>query len=154
MKKYPYSNAFSLLSTMIMLILLSSMALLTLSLSSKVTSETASQYKKEQAVLWAQSYTAYAVMALTEHNQTKKSCIDTLSAVIGKSTPLQRYDVYVHISYIGAFKQIQNCHSILNHTSTTGINAIIDVYVTYTQSEENHQQNVTYHTRTLKKISL
>ena len=68
-------KAFSMITAIVVIVLMASVAVFIMNLSGKMVKETTTQYQREQAILLSKSYTEYAVMAVTanEHNTSKLS---------------------------------------------------------------------------------
>jgi hypothetical protein len=158
--------AFSMMTAVFVILLLATVSALILNLSGKVVQETTTQYRKEQAILYAKSYTEFAIMAATARN-----CIKSISADVGgTATEVKQgygYRVNVYIQYIGnelAGELGGTCNTLgnaISYTSSKGTIALIDVYVQYRDPEHPNAVNalawsnnpgITYHRRTLQKL--
>jgi len=160
-------KAFSMFTAMFIMILMSVLAVFILNISSKAVKATVFQYKKEQAVLYAKSYTELAIMAATANDSNVTNCAETITGIIGENQTKvdegEGYDVETNIAYIGnglACTNILNASDI-NMTNTLYI--IVDTYVRYrtpslvTAIIDNggtvdDAPWVTYHRRTLQKL--
>ncbi|MDY0402385.1 type II secretion system protein [Sulfurovum sp.] len=158
-----HREAFSLVTAVFLIALMASIAIYVMSLSGKIVKETTAQYKKEQAVLLAKSYTELAIMTVTANDRNATGqCITDINANVGSSDPGSSgigYRVTAHIAYIGAGSDINTCAgtSILDHPSdgNNDLNLIVDVYVEYKdiiQGDIAASPWITYHRRTLQKI--
>jgi hypothetical protein len=158
-----HREAFSLITAVFMIALMASVALYVMGLSGKIVKETTTQYKKEQAVLLAKSYTELAIMTVTANDRTATgNCITDINATVGSNDPESSgigYKVTTHIAYIGANADINSCAgtSILDNPSAgnNDLNIIVDVYVEYkdiVQEDITASPWITYHRRTLQKI--
>ncbi|MDM5271237.1 type II secretion system protein [Sulfurovum sp. zt1-1] len=156
-------KAFSLITAIFLIVLMSSIAILVMSLSGKIIKETTGQYKKEQAMLLAKSYTELAIMTVTANDRNATgNCITDINANVGSNDPTstgEGYRVRTRISYIGAAGDIQSCADTreLDNPSVGNneLNIIVDVYVEYkdiTQGDITNSPWITYHRRTLQKI--
>jgi len=167
-------NAFSMMVAIFTILMLSIVATYIFYSSSSITKEGEIQYKREQAMLLARSYTEYAVMAIMGNSDrsTPNKCLTEINAIIGKdANSVDRglgYKIKVVITYIGNAKYIQNCSRVAailqdppNDPDT--LSAIIDVYVSYREWANDRlyngtltqQQKVpwqTYHRRSIQKI--
>lgn len=165
-----HRKAFSLVTAVFLIALMASVAFYVMSLSGKIVKETTVQYKKEQAVLLAKSYTELAIMTVTANDRNATGqCITDINATVGSNDPESSgigYRVTVHIGYIGAKSDINTCAEtsklgkpadlstdplIENHE----LNIIVDVYVKYKdiiQDNISASPWITYHRRTLQKI--
>jgi len=160
MKKKNIRSAFSLLTAVIIIILMSSVGIFVMNLSSKMTRETTAQFQREQSMLYAKSYTEYAIMAVTgngERNTT--NCLSDIDATIGDPEN-GGYLVNVRLAYIGQNGTVGNCATtrVWDDTVVTEkspLNIIVDVYVKYKEPDHPDPDNapyITYHKRTLQKI--
>ena len=154
--------AFSIITTLFIIVLMSSLTVMIFDLSGKVVQETTSQYRKEQAILYAKSYTEFAIMSLTAQN-----CVQTITANIDGSTDEvkrgQGYRVVVNIQYLGNDNGCPNFDTDvpLLTPSSRGTVVMIDTYVHYRDPNHPNALNaatwasdpgITYHKRTLQKL--
>ena len=146
-------KAFSMITAIIVIVLMSSVAMFIMSISGKMVKETTTQYQREQAILLSKSYTEYAVMAVTanEHNSTSTPCLNTISGTY------QDYKIDANISYIGYginAAGVKKCDRVDNSVTTLNspLNIIIDVFVKYPDYDHPGDLNMTYYKRTLQKI--
>ncbi len=143
-------KAFSMLTAIVIIVLMATVAAFIMNLSGKMVKSTTVQFQREQAVLLAKSYTEYAVMAVTanEHNSTE--CLRTITGSYGD------YNVQVDIFYIGDANINANCApNILSNavvTPKSPLNIILDVFVGYPDLDNPNNINMTYHRRSLQKI--
>jgi len=155
-------RAFSMLTAIFLIVIMSSVAILVMNLSGKIVKETTTQYQKEQAILYAKSYTEYAIMAVMSNNRSAAGgdCIDTITGNINNGTPADVFDDYnitVNLSYIG--RNIAACANWLGApvpASPDELNIIVDTYVRYRNIDDPRPAadaaQITYHRRTLQKI--
>ena len=165
-------KAFSMFTAIFVMILMSLLAVFILNISSKAVNATVFSYKKEQAALYAKSYTELAIMAATANDSNVTNCAETITGFIGQNQVAvnngEGYDIVTDISYIGnnlACTTTPPSH-ILNTTDIETLNTlyiIVDVYVRYrtpslvTAFVDNGGNLVdvpwiTYHRRTLQKL--
>lgn len=157
-----FRPAFSMITAIFMIVIMSSLAIFIMNLSGKVVQETTSQYRKEQAVLYAKSYTEFAIMSLTAQN-----CIASITAdVDGTAAEVLQgkgYRVVVNIQYLGNDNGCTNTIGAASVTTATsrGNVVLIDTYVRYRNPEHPNAVNsvawandpgITYHRRTLQKL--
>ncbi|HEO98360.1 MAG: type II secretion system protein [Campylobacterales bacterium] len=158
-----HREAFSLVTAIFLIVLMASIAIYVMSLSGKIVKETTTQYKKEQAMLLAKSYTELAIMTVTANDRNGTNpCITNINANVGPSNPEtsgEGYRVRTRISYIGADSDIGSCSGTrqLDNPSVGNneLNIIVDVYVEYKdiiQGDISASPWITYHRRTLQKI--
>lgn len=159
MNWYNKRKAFSILTAIVVIILMSTVAILVMSMSGKLIKETTAQYQREQAVLLANSYTEYAVLAVTGNNRAV-NCLETIKGTVGDATaanPNNGYRIRTHIAYIGMPVAIGSCSgtrklsdSVI--TDSTPLTIIVDAYVDYKDLDNLSGQNIVYHKRTIQKI--
>lgn len=140
--------AFSMIVAIFVIVLLAALGALVTSMSGKIVKTSSAQYLREQSILLAQSYTGYAVMALTANEQNTSGCLNDITGSYGK------YKIDVKLSYIDGAQINGNCRkfgsgSILS--AETPKNVIVDVFVRYPDPDQG-DHNITYHRRTLQKI--
>ena len=152
-------EGFSLLIAIFTIMLLSLVASYIFYANSIISKSGGLQYKREQAIIYARSYTEYAVMAI-EANSRNANCIEDIKADIGNPDSAQGYRVEVKISYIGNSKYLSKCTNTiekLNNTDPDTLDAVIDVYVKYKDIQHPDINNTntpwqTYHKRSIQKI--
>jgi len=151
--------AFSMITAIFVIMIMASVGAFVLNLSGKMIQETGAQYRKEQAILYAKSYTEYAIMAATARN-----CIRNIRADIdGNQNEVRRgqgYHVDVRVHYLGANSACTNKIGTSNLAfPDTAI--LVDTYVRYRDPEHprslssiNWKNNpgITYHRRTLQRL--
>jgi len=140
--------AFSILTALIVIVIMATIAMFVMSLSGKIVKSTGDQYQHEQAELYAKSYTEYAVLAITGNNRAA-NCLNTITG-----TANGHYNIRVDIAYIG-YGIPAGCANILSNavaTPETPLSAMIDVYVTYPDPDHPDDLNLTVHRRTIQKI--
>ncbi|MBD3788771.1 MAG: type II secretion system protein [Campylobacterales bacterium] len=159
MKHHSFRKAFSLLTAIIVVILMSTVAMFIMSLSGKLVKETTAQYQREQAELYAKSYTEYAILAVTANDRVSSNCLRDIDGTIGD--PLNGgYRIRARIAYIGQNTQVASCAAtrVLSNSVTTiksPLSIIVDVYVEYKEPDHPNSAQapwITYHKRTLQKI--
>jgi type II secretory pathway pseudopilin PulG len=158
-------KAFSMLTSIIVIILMATVALFVMNLSGKIVKSTVTQYRHEQAELYAKSYTEYAILAVTGNNRAN-ACVEDINGYIpidaSSSVSVSNgngYRVRTRIAYIvnGTEVDISNCSTtrVLSNTvvtSDTPLTIIIDAYVDYKDPENTGGPWVTVHRRTVQKI--
>jgi len=162
-------QAFSMITALFVIILLSTVAAFVLNLSAKIVDETTTQYRKEQAILYAKSYTEFAIMAATT-----RDCVKTITAnVDGTATEVkegQGYRVTVNLRYIGNELASGTCDTLgssITHNPSIGSSVLIDTYVRYRNPDHPRAiagdpwkstanpagyAGITYHRRTLQRL--
>ena len=147
MRRYTQRKAFSMLTTIFVIVIMASVGAMVMSLSGKMVESTTTQFQREQSMLLAKSYTEYAIMAVMANGDRTNNCLNTINGVFNP------YTITVNISYIGDNTTLTgtNCSNVLSNTAATEpfLNIIVDAYVSYPNEND---QNITYHKRTLQKI--
>ena len=156
-------KAFSMLTAIFVIVLMSTVAMLVMSLTGKIVKETTAQYQKEQAVLLSKSYTEYAIMAVMSNDRNATDCIENIDGRIGADVNNgQGYLINTRIAYIAdSNARVGTCAAtrILDDsgitTAESALSVIVDVYVRYRDPDHPTVSTapwVTYHRRTLQKI--
>lgn len=143
-------KAFSMLTAIIVIVIMATVGVLVMSMSGKLVKETTAQYQREQAVLLANSYTEYAVMAVTANDRTT-TCLSTINGT------WNGYSARIHIAYIGTTAAIGTCTGTRKlsetvTTTSTPLTIIVDAYIDYNDLDNTDGPNMTYHKRTVQKI--
>ena len=161
-------KAFSMVTSVFVIVIMASVAMLVMNVTSNTIKETTQQYRKEQAVLLAKSYTEFAIMAVTA-NDRSIGCIKNIVGedIIGEDSDGKGYQVEGRIYYIGnnTTANLASCSTGSNSTLDSNVQTdgsdlqiIVDVYVKYRDidrvdnSISNNKDWITYHRRTLQKI--
>ncbi len=175
-------SGFSMITAIFIIVLMSGVAALIFNLTGRTLKETTSQYRKEQAILLARSYTEFAIMAASARdvNTTGTSCLEDISANIGTDDDINKgegYKIQTNLYYIGdGYRYTTDANSNCSNTrilyrenlykdENSTLNIIVDVYVKYRDMElveafiingntptATNLPWVTYHKRTLQKI--
>jgi hypothetical protein len=156
-----HKKAFSMITAIIMIVIMATVGILVMNMTGKIIKETTTQYRREQAVLLAKSYTEFAIMAVTADDRDN-GCIEDIngSNIIADDASGKGYQVDTRIYYIGKDSEahlVGNCssNSILDSNVTTDgsdLQIIVDVYVKYKELDNIDADWITYHRRTLQKI--
>jgi len=155
--KQPYlRKAFSMLTALVVIVLMATVAIFVMSLSGKIVKSTTAQFQREQAELYAKSYTEYAVLAVTG-NDRSSNCLQTINGTIGSPTTGNGYRIRTHIAYIGPSSEISICASTRRlstnvTTPETPLSIIIDAYVDYKDPDNTSGPWLTVHRRSIQKI--
>jgi len=150
MKLLKQRKAFSMLTAMIVIVLMATVAAFIMSLSGKMVKGTTVQYQREQAMLLAKSYTEYTIMAVMANGDRVNNCLNAIAS----NGVLTNYNVAITISYIGNIGA-NNCANVLSNavvTPETSLNILVDTYVSYPDLDNPNNLRMTYHRRTLQKI--
>jgi len=151
-----FRNGFSMMVAIFTIVIMSMVASYIFYASSSISKEGIIQYKREQAMLLARSYTEYAVMAISA-NDRNVNCLNTITATALGNNPNigNGYQITVEITYIGNQKYINNCArkaTVLNDSDIDTLSVILDVYVRYKDNANQNEPWQTYHRRSLQKI--
>ncbi len=142
-------KAFSMLTAIIIIVLMATVAAFIMNLSGKMVKGSTVQFQREQSVLLAKSYTEYAIMAVTANEHNNTTCLNTITGTYGT------YNIQVDISYIGDTNLDASCSNTLSTavvTPKSPLNIIVDVFVSYPDIDHPDDLNMTYHRRSLQKI--
>jgi len=172
-------KAFSLITSIFIIVMMATVSMLVFSVSGKMVKETTIQLRKEQAMLLARSYTEFAVMAVINYDRSAgNDCIENINgditALAPGATPTAEassnngsgYKVETKIYYLGnnlpcSAGNILNSGAAIttNYNDTGSPDAlaaiIVDVYVKYKDPDVDNPTTsewITYHRRTLQKI--
>lgn len=149
-------SGFSMITAIFVIVIMASIGAFVMNLSGKIVKTTTAQYQHEQAILYAKSYTEYAIMAVTAHDRNASgNCVETIKGSIGNVNN-GGYTIRTHIAYIGLPAEISMCSNIRQLNSAaidpnTPLSIIIDAYVDY-KDPDNTAQTFTVHRRTIQKI--
>lgn len=165
LKLQTHRPAFSLITAIFIMILMATLGAFILNLSGKMVQKTTAQYRKEQAILYAKSYTEFAIMSATA-----RSCLKSITAdVDGTQNEVkqgQGYRVIVDIRYIGNESACANATYYVTDETLTTPNSrksvvLIDTYVHYRNPDNPNSTTaiswatnpgITYHRRTIQKL--
>ncbi len=149
--------AFSMITAIFVIVVMASIGAFILNLSGKMVQETSAQYRHEQAILYAKSYTEFAIMAATA-----KSCVKKISAnVDGDQNQVkqgQGYRVEVFVHYIGGCDANT---STLTYPNSRANVLRVDTYVRYRDPDDprslssipwSSNHGITYHRRTIQRL--
>ena len=157
MKNPKMRNGFAMITAIFVMVIMASVGAFVMSLSGKIVKSTTLQYQHEQAVLYAKSYTEFAVMAVTADDRTA-NCLKTITGKAGTApTAGNGYRIRTHISYIGPGSVIGGCPatrqlSTAVITTATPLTVIIDAYVDYKDPDNTSGPWMTIHRRSVHKI--
>jgi hypothetical protein len=144
-----------MITSIFVIVLMATVAILVFSLSGKMTKNTTIQYRTDQAALLARSYTELAVMAVINHDRdTNGNCIQDINGVVNSIIPGvtpsasastlsgEGYNIQTRIYYIGenlpcsSSRDLNGAANIVTDYNNTGANdalaaIIVDTYVRY-----------------------
>jgi len=157
-------KAFSMITAIFVILLMATVSALVLNVSSKTVKSTTIQYKQEQAILYAKSYTELAIMYATANDPTSGNCAENINGVIGTNADIgDGYDAQVRIGYIGNGLACSTSRELNDQTISIAtpneLQIIVDVYIRYRDPSviaawgtSTGAPWVTYHRRTLQKL--
>ena len=152
-------KGFSLLTAIIFIVLVATIAALSLSLSSSSAKQTSDIFLREQAELLLQSATEYALLAISAHTiNTTNGCLNTIIAHYpDHASPI--FDINISINYLG--KNLPKGCKIFdvitldtyNNISTddSNVTVIIDTIVQTNTNAAMTTEPIRLHRRTLQK---
>lgn len=153
-------KAFSMITAIFVIVIMATVAMFVMNLSGKSVKATTAQYQRAQAMLYAKSYTEFAILAVTAHDRTT-DCVQTITGTIGTINQ-GGYAIRTHIAYIGPLSEIKGCGtatgtglrqlSINVTTASTPLTLIVDAYVDYKDPDNTAAPVLTVHRRTVQKI--
>ncbi len=151
--------AFSMLTSIFVILLMATVGIFVMSLSGKIVKATTAQYQYAQAELYAKSYTEYAILAITGNNRAT-NCLQTITGTIGTPSTGDGYSIRTHIAYIGNNGIVGTCAggvrqlngSTVISTNRTPLTVIIDVYIDYKDPDNTGGSDLTVHRRSVQKI--
>jgi len=156
-------KAFSMLTALVVIVTMAVIASYVMGTAGKIVKNTTDQYRKEQAMFYAKSYTEYAIMAVSA---ATGDCLEDIDAVLGTTNANRGigdnvnhrtgYDVEIRLSYIGSGGMLGQCAGtrILSDTvqdQETSLNIMVDAYVRYRDLNDMNKI-LSYHRRSLQKI--
>jgi competence protein ComGC len=154
-----YKKAFSMVTAIFVIFIMSSLTALIMGISSKTVKSTTQQYQKEQASLLARSYTELAILYAMDYNRSGGSCLERINASFGEVDNL--YSININIKYIGNKNSLLDCPANITRDSwdekkDTGFNAVVsmvvDVYISYKDFDDPTNRDITFHRRTVQKL--
>ena len=155
-------KAFSMITAIFIILLMATVSALIINISAKTVKSTTMQYRHEQAILYAKSYTELAIMYATANDaRSGTNCAENINGSIGNNPSIGNgYNIQTTIAYIGTATSPLVCSagSILDNTvlRPNQLQIIVDVYVRYLDPSvlaiTGSAPWITYHKRTLQKL--
>lgn len=142
-------KGFTLITAIIFIVLVASIAALSLSFSSFSTKQTTDLYLKEQAELLVQSGTEFALLAISGHDiNATSNCINAINAPYPTAAAPQ-FDINITINYMGSGLPA-GCNMLSNAvvTADSNVTVIIDTIVT---DHNVSTEPIRLHRRTIQK---
>ena len=168
-----HKQAFSMVTAIFVIFVMSSVAMLIMNITGKTIKATTQQYQKEQAGLLARSYTELAILYAIDYNRSATpNCLETITDHFGEAGN-NGYDIRVNIKYIGNDELLDGCAKTILSDGTIGtasdsldtatwsdtstgfdrtISLVIDIFVTYKDFDDPSNRDITFHRRTLQKL--
>lgn len=155
----PMRPAFSMITAIFVIVIMASVGAFVMNLSGKMVQETTTQYRREQAILYAKSYTEYAILIATA-----QTCTRNIKADIGgdatKVKKGQGYHVDVYVKYLGSTSA---CGNKIGTTPLEKPDTVIliDTYVHYRDPESpaavagkswGVDRGIVFHRRTIQRL--
>jgi len=122
-------KAFSMITAIFLIVIMSTVAILVFNLSGKITKSTSIQFRTEQAALLARSYTELAVMSIINYDRsTNGDCVERIKGVVNSIVPGQTpssdvtsangggYNVQTYIYYIGDSLPCNDKYKLIDST--------------------------------------
>jgi type II secretory pathway pseudopilin PulG len=172
MINHKHKKAFSMITAIFVIVIMSTVTSLIMNITGKTVKATTQQYQKEQAALLARSYTELAILYVINYDRTAGDCIETISDHFGAAGD-NGYDVNINIKYLGNDKLLTNCRNniefdgtidftntnatwkddeVTNGNINNTISLIIDTYITYKDFDDSSNRNISFHRRTIQKL--
>jgi len=145
-------KGFTLITAIIFIVLIATIAALSLSFSTLSTKQTSDLYLREQAELLLQSSTELALLAISGHDiVANNNCINTINAQY-PSAANAIFDITISLSYIGNGLPA-GCNTLANAIVTTESSGtvIIDTVVETTPGNNISTEPIRLHRRTIQK---
>ncbi len=143
-------KGFSLITAIIFIVLVSTIAALALSFSTFSTKQTSDLFLREQAELLVQSGTEYALLAISGHDiNTTNGCLNAINAQYPQAGAAAIFDINITINYMGSGLPA-GCNILSNTVATSDSNmtVIIDTIVT---DHNLSTEPIRLHRRTIQK---
>ena len=131
-------KGFSLITAIFTIVIMTTVSMLVFDMAGKIVKGTTIQFKKEQAMLLAKSYTEYAIMAVINYDRDAPSdCIETIDAEINSlnagETPSASvtaingggYKVETKLYYLGNNLPCNQSAKLNNSTDASRSNTVI-----------------------------
>lgn len=145
-------KAFSLISSILIVLAISGILAIVSILSSHLSKETSNSYRYEQSKLLAQSYMQFIPLAIKKHNFTVNGCLKTISSLINHTdiggvnasgaNHGEGYRVTVRLQYIGLPNSVScNVNTLSN---SNDMSVIADIDVRYKDPDSTNVTNEPY----------
>jgi len=143
-------KGFTLITAIIFMMLVATIAALALTFSSFATKQTSDLYLREQAELLLQSGTEFALLAISGHQiNAANGCLNTINSQYpNAATPL--FDINVSISYIGN-NLPAGCTILGNNALATPDSNVTVIIDTIVEDHNLSTEPIRLHRRTIQK---
>lgn len=166
-------KAFSLLTAIVVIVLMAGVTAMVFNTAGKIVKETTTQYRKEQAILLAKSYTEYAILAIQGHDMAANGCLRTITGQVnstqfdktnpGANANGDGYTVTARMYYIGLPAAVACPNNNLGASTSNDLSVVVDVNVRYRDPDQvaailsnggavTDAQWISYNRRTLQRL--
>lgn len=144
-------NGFTLITAILFMVLVATIAALALTFSSFSTKQTTDLYLREQAELLLQSGTEFALLAISGHNiNATGTCINTINTqYIPKTGANPLFNIDITINYMG--RGLPGGCNILSNTVDTNDSNITVIIDTIVEDNNISTEPIRLHRRTIQK---
>lgn len=145
-------KGFSLITAIVFMVLIASIAALSLSFSTFSTKQTTDLYLREQAELLVQSGTEFALLAISGHNIAVNGCLNAINSQYPQTNAAAIFDINITINYMG--NGLPGGCNILSNTVDTNdsnVTVIIDTVVSTVTDNNISTEPIRLHRRTIQK---
>lgn len=150
-------NGFTLITAILFMVLVATIAALALTFSSFSTKQTTDLYLREQAELLLQSGTEFALLAISGHQiNAANGCLNTINSQYPGTNANAIFDINITINYMGnglLAASNNNCNVLSDTVATTdsNITVIIDTIVATHDDNNISTEPIRLHRRTIQK---
>ncbi|AHJ12356.1 hypothetical protein [Sulfurospirillum multivorans] len=145
-------KGFSLITAIVFMVLVASIAALSLSFSTFSTKQTTDLFLREQAELLLQSGTEFALLAISGHNIAVNGCLNAINSQYPQTNAAAIFDINITINYMGNGLPV-GCNILSNtvDTNDSNVTVIIDTIVETTPGNNISTEPIRLHRRTIQK---
>jgi len=145
-------KGFSLITAIVFMVLVASIAALSLSFSTFSTKQTTDLYLREQAELLLQSGTEFALLAISGHNIAANGCLNAINSQYPQTNAAAIFDINITINYMGNGLPA-GCNILSNtvDTNDSNVTVIIDTVVSTNTDNNISTEPIRLHRRTIQK---
>lgn len=146
-------RGFSLITAIIFIVLVASIAALSLSFSGLSTKQTTDLYLREQAELLVQSGTEFALLAISGHDiNATNNCLNALNIQYPQTGAGALFDINITLNYMGRGLPA-GCNTLSNTVATidSNVTVILDTIVELTPGNNLATEPIRLHRRTIQK---